>query len=353
MTEQNAEQSDAPIIAVKELVKEFPSAQGTLRVLDNISFDVARGAVFGIIGLSGAGKSTLVRCLNLLEKPTAGSVVVNGQELQQLPDKALRLARRDIGMIFQGFNLLMQRTVLGNVMFPLEIAGIPRKQAQQKAEEMLEVVGLADKAKAYPAQLSGGQRQRVAIARVLATNPKIILSDEATSALDPQTTASILHLLKELNSRFGITIIVITHEMSVIREICTDVAVLDKGHLVEQGTVEQLFRAPQTAAAKRLVLAEAEPPAEEIVKQVEEIRTGRKVRITFSRQTAFEPVLGNVILECRTPLNILYAATKAVNGRAVGEMIVQLPESQAVSDKFWDYFVRKGLNPQEVNENHG
>ncbi len=338
--------SQSPIIRVLNLVKEFPAAQGPVRVLDDISFQVWPGAVFGIIGLSGAGKSTLVRCLNLLEKPTGGTVEVAGRQLLDLPPRQLRLIRRDIGMIFQGFNLLMQRTVLGNVLFPLEISGMPAREARRKAEEMLEVVGLSEKAGAYPAQLSGGQRQRVAIARVLATNPKIILSDEATSALDPQTTASILHLLKELNTRFGITIIVITHEMSVIREICTDVAVLDQGRLVERGSVDRVFRAPQTTAAKRLVLSESAPT-------VEEIRTGKKVRITFTGKTAFEPMLGNIMLECRTPLNILYAATKTVNGRAVGEMIVQLPDSQPMAEKFWEYFVRKELNPQEVDEPHG
>lgn len=338
--------SQSPIIRVLNLVKEFPAAQGSVRVLDDISFQVWPGAVFGIIGLSGAGKSTLVRCLNLLEKPTGGTVEVAGRQLLDLPPRQLRLIRRDIGMIFQGFNLLMQRTVLGNVLFPLEISGMPAREARRKAEEMLEVVGLSEKAGAYPAQLSGGQRQRVAIARVLATNPKIILSDEATSALDPQTTASILHLLKELNTRFGITIIVITHEMSVIREICTDVAVLDQGRLVERGSVDRVFRAPQTIAAKRLVLSESAPT-------VEEIRTGKKVRITFTGKTAFEPMLGNIMLECRTPLNILYAATKTVNGRAVGEMIVQLPDSQPMAEKFWEYFVRKELNPQEVDEPHG
>ncbi len=335
--------SSQPIIQVEHLVKEFSGASGVFRALDDISFQVRPGAVFGVIGLSGAGKSTLVRCLNLLEKPDSGLVRVNGQELTTLSSRALRNARRDIGMIFQGFNLLMQRNVLGNVLFPLEVAGVPRNVARRRAEEMLSVVGLLDKASAYPAQLSGGQRQRVAIARALATEPKILLSDEATSALDPQTTASILHLLKDLNARFGITIVVITHEMDVIREICSEVAVLDGGKVVEQGSVDQVFRAPRTAAARRMVLAEA-------AHSVEEIRTGKKVRITFTGLTAFEPMLGNIMLECRTPLNILYAATRTVNGKAVGEMVVQLPESQVLSEKFMEFFVRKGLNPQEVEE---
>ena len=352
MTEANTdnlERDGEVVIRVRDLVKDFAASQGTFRALDGISFSVRKGAVFGVIGLSGAGKSTLVRCLNLLERPSSGEVWVQGQHLTDLPRKELRLARRNIGMVFQGFNLLMQRTVLGNVLFPLEIAGVPAREARRKAKEMLEVVGLSDKADAYPAQLSGGQRQRVAIARVLATNPGIILSDEATSALDPQTTASILHLLKDLNERFGITIIVITHEMSVIQEICTEVVVLDKGRVAEQGTVEQVFRSPRTAAARRLVLADAAPAS------VEEIRSGKIVRITFTGLTAFEPMLGNIMIECRTPLNILYAATKTVNGRAVGEMIVQLPDSEPLAEKFMDFFQRKGLNPLEVEEeqSHG
>lgn len=346
MSEAAGQQKEAPpIIQVEGLVKEFHGSGGLFRALDDISFQVRPGAVFGIIGLSGAGKSTLVRCLNLLEKPDGGRVQVDGQELTKLSAPELRLARRNIGMIFQGFHLLMQRDVLGNVLFPLEVAGVPRAEARRRAEEMLSVVGLSDKAEAFPAQLSGGQRQRVAIARALATGPKIILSDEATSALDPQTTASILHLLQELNGRYGITIVVITHEMDVIREICTDVAVLDNGRIVEQGSVDQVFRAPRTAAARRLILAEA-------AHAVEEIRTGKVVRITFTGLTAFEPMLGNIMLECRTPLNILYAATKTVNGKAVGEMVVQLPDSQALSEKFMEFFVRKGLNPQEVEDFH-
>lgn len=335
------------MIEIRNLAKTYHGAAGDFTAVKNINLTIQDGDIFGIIGLSGAGKSTLVRCINLLELPTEGDVLVDGKSMLSLSRRELLAARQKIGMIFQGFNLLMQRNVIGNVLFPLEISGVPRREALRKAAEMLEVVGLSDKAKAYPAQLSGGQRQRVAIARVLATNPKIILSDEATSALDPQTTSSILHLLKDLNTRFGITIIVITHEMSVIREICTDVAVLDNGRIAESGSVDQIFRAPQTAAARRLVL----PDNSSI--PVEEIRSGRKVRITFTGLTAFEPILGNIMIECRAPLNILYASTKTMNGRAVGEMIVQLPDDPKLSCKFWDYFVCKGLNPQEVEYTNG
>ena len=217
-----------------------------MEAVKNISFSIEKGDIFGIIGLSGAGKSTLVRCLNLLEKPTEGSIYIDGKNLVELTPKELRKERQDIGMIFQHFNLLMQRNVLDNICFPLEIAGVSKKEARKRALELLEIVGLSEKAKAYPVQLSGGQKQRVAIARVLANNPKILLCDEATSALDPQTTKSILKLLKEINQKYGITIVVITHEMSVIQEICSKVAVLHHGSLVEKGTVEELFHAPKT-----------------------------------------------------------------------------------------------------------
>ena len=243
-----------PIIRVEHISKTFETGNGQVEAVKDISFSLDKGDIFGIIGLSGAGKSTLVRCLNLLEKPDEGGVYIEGKNLLELSPKALRKERQDIGMIFQHFNLLMQRNVLDNVCFPLEIAGVRRKEARFRAMELLGIVGLAEKAKAYPAQLSGGQKQRVAIARVLANNPKILLCDEATSALDPQTTKAILNLLKEINEKYGITIIVITHEMAVVREICSKVAVLDHGSLAEQGTVEELFGAPKTEAAKRLVL---------------------------------------------------------------------------------------------------
>lgn len=247
-----------PIIRVENISKTFDAKNGQVEAVRNISFSIEKGDIFGIIGLSGAGKSTLVRCLNLLEKPDEGKVYVDGKNLMDLSSKELRKERRDIGMIFQHFNLLMQRNVVDNICFPMEIAGVSREKARKRALEILETVGLSDKAKAYPAQLSGGQKQRVAIARVLANNPKILLCDEATSALDPQTTKSILRFLKEINQKYGITIVVITHEMAVIKEICSKVAVLDDGMLVEQGTVEELFRAPKTREARKLVFNELE-----------------------------------------------------------------------------------------------
>lgn len=245
-----------PIIRVDKISKTFQANNGQVEAVKNITFSIEKGDIFGIIGLSGAGKSTLVRCLNLLEKPNEGKIYVDGKNLMELSAKELRKERQDIGMIFQHFNLLMQRNVTDNICFPLEIAGVKKKEARKRAMELLETVGLSEKAKAYPAQLSGGQKQRVAIARVLANNPKILLCDEATSALDPQTTKSILNLLREINQKYGITIVVITHEMAVIREICTKVAVLDQGRLVEQGTVQELFRAPKTEEAKKLIFNE-------------------------------------------------------------------------------------------------
>ena len=331
-----------PIITLNHVCKTFTTADGEVTAVNDMNLDINRGDIFGIIGLSGAGKSTLVRCLNLLERPTQGQVLVDGKDLTTLNEKELRESRRKIGMIFQHFNLLMQRTVLDNVCFPLELVGVKKKEARKKALELLDTVGLADKAKAYPAQLSGGQKQRVAIARVLAADPEILLCDEATSALDPQTTKAILSLLKEINEKMGITIVVITHEMAVVQAICNRVGVLEKGVLVEQGDVEQLFRNPQTSAAKNLIYNGTA--------YKESITAGRKVRITFEENSSFEPILGNIILECKTPVNILYANTQNVHGKAVGQMILQLPEEKELADRFVEYFHQKNLGVEEVEE---
>lgn len=331
-----------PIIRVDNINKTFSASNGQVEAVKDISFSIQKGDIFGIIGLSGAGKSTLVRCLNLLEKPNEGNIYIDGKNLMELSAKELRRERQDIGMIFQHFNLLMQRNVLDNICFPLEIAGVGRKEAKKRAYELLDTVGLSEKAKAYPAQLSGGQKQRVAIARVLANNPKILLCDEATSALDPQTTKSILNLLKDINKKYGITIVVITHEMAVIQEICSKVAVLDHGRLVEEGTVEELFRAPKTEEAKKLILNE--------FAYIKEMKGKHLIRVTFDGKSAFEPLIGNVVLEYKTPLNILYANTKTINGNAEGEMILQLPESKEISDRMVTYFKEKGLGVEEVDD---
>lgn len=330
-----------PIIRVEHLCKTFHANNGQVDALSDINFEISKGDIFGIIGLSGAGKSTLVRCLNLLERPTSGAVYVAGNNLTELSEKELRKTRQKIGMIFQHFNLLMQRTVLDNVCFPLEIAGVKKSEARKTAYELLETVGLADKAKAYPAQLSGGQKQRVAIARVLAASPEIILCDEATSALDPQTTKSILSLLADINRKYNITIVVITHEMAVVQEICSHVAVLDHGNLAECGTVEELFRLPKTEAAKKLVLSGASHVATMI--------GGRKVRVTFDGNSAFEPIVGNITMEFRTPVNILYADTRTIQGKAKGDMVLQLPQDEAVAEKMISYLREKGLGVEEVS----
>ena len=330
------------MIRVDHLSKTFTLKDSTVNALKNVSFTIDKGDIYGIIGLSGAGKSTLVRCLNFLERPTDGKVTVAGQDLAALTEKELRLARRNIGMIFQHFNLLMQRNVLDNILFPMEIAGVPKAEARKRAMELLETVELTEKAKAYPAQLSGGQKQRVAIARVLANNPQVLLCDEATSALDPQTTRSILALLKQINQQFGITIVVITHEMAVVQEICNRVAIIDHGDLVENGSVEEIFNSPRTDAAKRLVYGGT--------RQVPLMNGKRCVRIVFSEQSSYEPVIGNMTLEFKTPANILYADTKNVNGKAKGEMILQLPPQEDIADRMIRYLKEHRLIVEELKD---
>ena len=334
-----------PMIQVENLCKRFNTKGGTVEAAKNISFSIEKGEIFGIIGLSGAGKSTLVRCLNLLERPTSGTVRVNGKNLTELSEKELRKERQKIGMIFQHFNLLMQRTALDNVCFPMEIAGIKKAEARKKALEYLKIVGLEEKALSYPSQLSGGQKQRVAIARVLASDPQILLCDEATRALDPQTTKAILELIKEINRDYGITVVVITHEMSVVQEICDKVAVLERGALVEIGTVEELFRNPKTDEAKKLVFSGRT--------QIQEMKGKRLVRVTFQEKSSFEPVIANLVLTYRTPVNILYADTKNINGQAQGEMILQLPEIEEVANKMIQYLRDINMGVEEVSSDVG
>ena len=334
-----------PMIQVENLCKRFNTKGGTVEAAKNISFSIEKGEIFGIIGLSGAGKSTLVRCLNLLERPTSGTVRVNGKNLTELSEKELRKERQKIGMIFQHFNLLMQRTALDNVCFPMEIAGIKKAEARKKALEYLKIVGLEEKALSYPSQLSGGQKQRVAIARVLASDPQILLCDEATSALDPQTTKAILELIKEINRDYEITVVVITHEMSVVQEICDKVAVLERGALVETGTVEELFRNPKTDEAKKLVFSGRT--------QIQEMKGKRLVRVTFQEKSSFEPVIANLVLTYRTPVNILYADTKNIGGAAEGEMILQLPEIEEVANKMIQYLRDINMGVEEVSSDVG
>ena len=335
-----------PIIQIQHLSKVFGGGEGAVRALDDINLDVMQGEIFGIIGLSGAGKSTLVRCMNLLERPTEGSVLVDGQNMTALSEKELRQARRKITMIFQGFNLLMQRTCLKNVCFPMEISKIPKEQAKKRATELLELVGLGDKAQAYPAQLSGGQKQRVAIARALATDPKVLLCDEATSALDPTTTISILGLLKDLNQQLGVTVVVITHQMSVIEEICSRVAILDGGSVAEMGDVQEIFSNPSTDAARRLVypggIAPAQFPA-----------STRVIRISFNGGTAYDPLIASLAIDCGVKVNILGADTRNVGGKAIGTMLLGLPENPNEAAKALNYIrAQKNITVEEVPDYH-
>ena len=314
------------MIQIQHLGKTYSTANGSITALDDINLTISDGEIFGIIGLSGAGKSTLVRCINLLERPTEGKVLIDGQSITELPRKDLLKLRQSIGMIFQSFNLLEQRTVLGNVCFPLEIAGVPRAQAKARAAELLELVSLSDRAKSYPSQLSGGQKQRVAIARALATNPKYLLCDEATSALDPNTTRQILDLLKEINEKLNVTIIVITHEMKVIDRICESVAVIDSSHIAEVGKVHDVFTNPQSKIARDLIV----PKESTII----DTAGGRKIRLTFDgSEKTNEPLISKLVLECHAPVNILFADTRVYGDGVHGHMVIELPNDPKEADK--------------------
>ena len=340
----------AYMIEVEHLSKTFTTKDAKIDALRDINLQIEAGDIYGIIGMSGAGKSTLVRCFNYLEAPTQGRVLIGGQELGALRDKELRKMRGSIGMIFQSFNLLMQRNVLDNICFPLLIQGVSKKEAAQKARTLLKTVGLSEKEKAYPAQLSGGQKQRVAIARALASDPKILLCDEATSALDPQTTASILQLLKKINAETGITIVVITHQMAVVREICSHVAIIENGALVENGSVEEIFTRPQSHAARQLVIEGCDPDEwGGGARALPELREKRRIRIVFSSNSSFEPVVANMVLQFGTPVNILRADTKDVGGTARGEMLLGLPDDAAVQEKMVRYLQDRGLAVEEVS----
>ncbi|WP_066084504.1 ATP-binding cassette domain-containing protein [Anaerotignum neopropionicum] len=331
------------MIHLEGISKSFPQKRGSLEVLKEIDLQIEKGEVFGIIGMSGAGKSTLVRCINLLERPTKGRVYLDGAELTCLPEKELRQQRHSMGMIFQQFHLLMQRTALENVCFPLEISGVPKEMARARAEELLDLVGLGERLGAYPSQLSGGQKQRVAIARALATEPKVLLCDEATSALDPNTTAGVLRLLKDINERLGITIVVITHEMSVIQEICNRVAIIDDGQIAEMGGVEEIFRAPKTQPGRELVYHEGarrealEGPMENCY------------RVVFRGGISGDPILGGMMVECNAVANILSGNTRMLDGRVYGQMMIQLPEDKEMREKMLAYLREREVEVEEVH----
>jgi D-methionine transport system ATP-binding protein len=336
-------------ITINNVCKTFVSKDGTVEALKNVNLSIESGDIYGIIGMSGAGKSTLVRCMNFLEKPSEGEVLIDGKSLGDFTEKQLRKQREDIGMIFQHFNLLMQKSVLENVCFPLYIQGKKKSEARARAAELLEIVGLSDKAKAYPAQLSGGQKQRVAIARALASDPKILLCDEATSALDPQTTSSILELLKDINKRFNITIVIITHQMSVVREICTHVAIMKEGEVKEQGLVAEIFENPKSEVARELILKDTASDVERKSVTQPTIQRGEKIRIVFSENSAFEPVIANLVLTFGEPVNILKADTKNVGGVAKGEMILQFKKHSKNVEAMKAYLTSHGLSIGEVD----
>ena len=311
--------------------------------LRDVSLTIADGDIYGIIGMSGAGKSTLVRCINMLERPTEGRVIVNGQQLDAMTPAQLRAARREITMIFQRFNLLMQRTCLQNICFPMALAGVGRKEAQAKARQLLELVGLPDKAQAYPAQLSGGQQQRIAIARALATNPKVLLCDEATSALDPKTTRQILELIQDINRKLGITVVDITHQMSVVKEICTHVAILDDGEVVEDGLVSAVFSAPRSQAARHLVFPGGADAA------VSDPSQERRIRLIFrSAQTTAIPMVARLAAEESIYANVISASTQKLSEEVYGSMLLGIPNSQF--DRAWQFFrTIPNLQAEEVS----
>ena len=334
------------IIQIQHLYKTFGTGENAVHALEDISLDIQKGEIFGIIGLSGAGKSTLVRCMNLLERPTSGTVIVDGKDMTALSEKELRLARRNVTMIFQSFNLLMQRTVLKNVCFPMELAGVKKADAEKRARELLEVVGLPDKANAYPAQLSGGQKQRIAIARALATDPKVLLCDEATSALDPNTTHAILTLIKDINKKLGITVVVITHQMSVVEEICDHVAILDGGVVVEEGSVQEIFSNPKTPAAKRLVAPNGGSAARDLSSFAPDDHV---VRVTFNGSSTAKPLVASLAAEKGILVSVLSADTRDLSGQCYGSMLLKLPADVEQAKQAAAYMrAQPGITVEEV-----
>lgn len=329
------------MIEIKDLSKTFNTPENTVEALKNINLTVNDGEIYGIIGMSGAGKSTLVRCINMLEKPTSGTVLVDGADLGALTEKQLRAERSKITMIFQGINLLMQRTCLANVCFPLRLSGVKASEAKKRARELLDLVGLPDKASNYPAQLSGGQQQRVAIARALATDPKVLLCDEATSALDPNTTNQILDLIADINKRMGITVIVITHQMSVVEKICHRVAIMDNGSVVEEGLVTDIFTHPRSPAAKRLVFPD--------VSETAEIGgSGRLIRIIFDGNSSSDPLIAQMALTEGIAASVCYASTKTISGKIYGNMILGVPDDEETVTRALNYLRGQHVTAEEV-----
>ncbi|MGM9574767.1 MAG: methionine ABC transporter ATP-binding protein [Oscillospiraceae bacterium] len=334
------------MIEIQHLSKTFAGADGSVEALRDINLKINDGDIFGIIGMSGAGKSTLVRCINMLERPSSGTVLINGRDIGALSAEELRKVRRRTTMIFQSFNLLMQRTCLANICFPLELTGMKKAEAKKRAGELLELVGLSDKANAYPAQLSGGQQQRIAIARALATDPEVLLCDEATSALDPKTTRSILELIKQINEQLGITVIIITHQMNVIEDICTRVAILENGAVVEEGEVSKVFSNPASDAGKNIVSPEERALLESDIDE-------RIIRLVFNGSAAAgRPVIAQMALDEGISANILYASTRFIGDKVFGRMLLGLPRESAAAERAIAYLRRSGdIFAEEVERN--
>ena len=338
------------MIEISDLTKIYKTPHHDVLALDQVSLKVNKGEIFGIIGLSGAGKSTLIRCINMLEKPTNGSITVDGQVITSLAKKDLRQSRQKIGMIFQQFNLLSSRNVFDNIMFPLEISKVPTNEARQRVDELLEIVGLTDKARVYPDQLSGGQKQRVGIARALANRPKLLLSDEATSALDPQTTKSILKLLKDINQRLDLTILLITHDMNVIKQVCDRVAVIDNSKIVETDHVLKIFSNPGTATSRSFIDSIIKQEIPEEVFQRDAAKAGRLVRASFIGESAGEPIISSMIKKFDVQANIMYGNIDRVKDTPFGNLVLELVGEKSVVDAAIDYLHQKGLEI-EVLEN--
>ncbi len=329
------------LIRIKGLSKVYKTPDGDVVALDGIDLSVAKGDIHGVIGMSGAGKSTLIRCINRLDTPNAGQILYRGQDILRMDTKELLAVRRKVAMIFQQFNLLMQRTLGENVRYPLEIAGVSRKDANIRVKELLTIVGLEDRLNAYPVQLSGGQRQRVAIARALASDPEVLLCDEATSALDPMTTQSILSLLQDINRRLGLTIIIITHEMAVIRQICDRVTILDGGRIAEEGSVDEVFMHTKSQAGRRLFGAAPQTPDEE--------PEGPALRLVFDGSSVDKPIIATLIKEHGVMVNILSADMKNIGGRTYGQMLVRSPEDPAEKQLLMRYLEEQNIPVKEVN----
>ncbi len=338
------------MISVKNVRKIFPSKQGELTAVDKVNLDITEGEIFGVIGYSGAGKSTLIRMLNGLELPTEGTITVAGREVSKIKGRELREARQEISMIFQHFNLLWSRTVAENIAFPLEIAGIKGPERRKRVQELIKLVGLDGRENAYPAQLSGGQKQRVGIARALANNPKVLLCDEATSALDPQTTDSILDLLVDINKRLGLTIVLITHEMHVIRKICHRVAVMESGKVVETGAVLEVFKNPQQPITKRFVQQVTEPEAtKDTVKHLlEKYHSGKIVQLTFIGDAAEQPVITNLIRTVKANVNILQGKISQTQNGSYGTLFIHLDGEQQEIEQAIDFLRSQQIGVEVV-----